>query len=513
MGCNANFYLTTARRKNVLKATDPSFLQLLQDKTLFNVEDRNSLFGTTFYEAIVKSCRDDEARRRARPRGGRGGNHNSRSSRPSTSNPSSSGYHQSSSSTPSDNQPKRGFSRPQGFRYETVPSILEYEIPPVGGRIKRFLKEWRQLSQDRWVLDIIEDGFAIDFVSIPSGNTPPPPVEMSDRLVEALNLEVEALLAKRAIKEITFQHGLFWSSLFAVPKKSGGMRPIFNLRSLKRHVSTEHFQMESLDSLRYLIKPNDWFTRIDLRDAYLSIPIRESDTKFLCFQWKDRYFAFQFLPFGLSSAPRAFTKICRPIAAHFRALGIRLLVYLDDWLLIANSRDQAIRDFQYVTSFLESLGFLVNQEKSCGVPEQVVEHLGLIVDSRTMSFALPNEKISRIIWLIETALSRDLVHLRLVSSILGNLVWAIPAFPLTQAHYRLIQRFLLKETGLSLNLNRRVNLPEEVKNELIWWAQNIRLSNGRRFFIADPDIVIFADASNDGWGAVCNDIGTGGPWT
>ena len=379
----------------------------------------------------------------------------------------------------------------------------------MGGRIKRFLKEWRQLSQDRWVLDIIEDGFAIDFVSIPSGNTPPPPVEMSDRLVEALNLEVEALLAKRAIKEITFQHGLFWSSLFAVPKKSGGMRPIFNLRSLKRHVSTEHFQMESLDSLRYLIKPNDWFTRIDLRDAYLSIPIRESDTKFLCFQWKDRYFAFQFLPFGLSSAPRAFTKICRPIAAHFRALGIRLLVYLNDWLLIANSRDQAIRDFQYVTSFLESLGFLVNQEISCGVPEQVVEHLGLIVDSRTMSFALPNEKISRIIWLIETALSRDLFHLRLVSSILGNLVWAIPAFPLTQAHYRLIQRFLLKETGLSLNLNRRVNLPEEVKNELIWWAQNIRLSNGRRFFIADPDIVIFADASNDGWGAVCNDIGTG----
>ena len=54
--CNANFYLTTARRKNVLKATDPSFLQLLQDKTLFNVEDRNSLFGATFYEAIVKSC-------------------------------------------------------------------------------------------------------------------------------------------------------------------------------------------------------------------------------------------------------------------------------------------------------------------------------------------------------------------------------------------------------------------------------------------------------------------------
>jgi hypothetical protein len=65
--CNANLYLTTARRKNVLKATDPAFLQ---DRSLFHADHRNSLFGPTFYDAIVKSCRDDEARRRARPRGG-----------------------------------------------------------------------------------------------------------------------------------------------------------------------------------------------------------------------------------------------------------------------------------------------------------------------------------------------------------------------------------------------------------------------------------------------------------
>jgi hypothetical protein len=162
---------------------------------------------------------------------------------------------------------------------------------------------------------------------------------------------------------------------------------------------------------------------------------------------------------------------------------------------------------------LEGLGFLVNHEKSYGEPSQVVEHLGLIVDSKKLMFALPEDKITKIISLVGTALSRDTTHLRLISSILGNLVWAIPAFPLTQAHYRLIQRFLLKETDSGNGLEKRIKLPEEVKSELSWWAQNIRSNNGRSFFSADPEIVIYPDASNSGWGAVYNDIGTGGPWT
>ena len=102
------------------------------------------------------------------------------------------------------------------------------------------------------------------------------------------------------------------------------------------------------------------------------------------------------------------------MSAHLRALGIRLLVYLDDWLLIARSQEQAEKDFRNVTAFLGDLGFLDNHEKSCGEPSQVVEHLGLIVDSNKLMFPLPEDKISKIISLVDTALSRDTVHLRLI---------------------------------------------------------------------------------------------------
>ena len=69
---------------------------------------------------------------------------------------------------------------------------------------------------------------------------------MSAELDKAFDDEVTSLLEKRAIKEIDFEDGFFWSSVFAIPKKTGGFRPIFNLRRLNYHIFYEHFQMESL---------------------------------------------------------------------------------------------------------------------------------------------------------------------------------------------------------------------------------------------------------------------------
>ncbi|KAI8518767.1 hypothetical protein Bbelb_020240 [Branchiostoma belcheri] len=68
----------------------------------------------------------------------------------------------------------------------------------------------------------------------------------------------------------------------------------------------------------------------DLKDAYFTVPIFHNHRKYLRFIWKDSLYEFAVLPFGLSSAPRVFTKILKPIAAQLRALGVRLVIYLDD---------------------------------------------------------------------------------------------------------------------------------------------------------------------------------------
>ncbi|KAK7113851.1 hypothetical protein V1264_000014 [Littorina saxatilis] len=93
--------------------------------------------------------------------------------------------------------------------------------------------------------------------------------------------------------------------------------------------------METPASVREALRPSDWVTSIDLTDAYFHILMHRSDRKWLRFLWGDRVFQFRALPFGLSLAPWIFTMIVRQLCALVRQKGIRLRVYLDDWLILS----------------------------------------------------------------------------------------------------------------------------------------------------------------------------------
>ena len=81
--------------------------------------------------------------------------------------------------------------------------------------------------------------------------------------------------------------------------------------------------MESARTLKDLVRRNDWLVSIDLKDAYLSVPIEEGDRKYLRFTWEERVYEFQCLSFGLSSAPRVFTKLLKPVMALLRQKRLR----------------------------------------------------------------------------------------------------------------------------------------------------------------------------------------------
>ena len=75
--------------------------------------------------------------------------------------------------------------------------------------------------------------------------------------------------------------------------------------------------------------------------AYFMVPMSKEDRQFLQFQWKDKPYQFNCLPFGLSSAPSFFTKI--PVVATLRELGLHLIIYIDDILVIAET-ESMLRD-------------------------------------------------------------------------------------------------------------------------------------------------------------------------
>ena len=95
------------------------------------------------------------------------------------------------------------------------------------------------------------------------------------------------------------------STFFLVPKKDAGMwRPILNLKPLNGFIRPKHFRAETLRAILESIQPGSWAASLDLRDAYLHVPIRQEHWKFLQFQYNGTRFEFTVLPFGLSTSPR-----------------------------------------------------------------------------------------------------------------------------------------------------------------------------------------------------------------
>ncbi|CAJ0919414.1 unnamed protein product [Ranitomeya imitator] len=186
----------------------------------------------------------------------------------------------------------------------------------------------------------------------------------------------------------------FYSNLFVVPKKDGKARPILDLKLLNRRVRLRHFWMESLRSVIASMEAQEFLCSIDIQDAYLHVPIFPGHHRFLRFAVQRDHFQFVALPFGLATAPRAFTKIMAALMAILRVRGLVLFPYLDDILIKAPSFAQAHESLSIVLDTLARFGWLVNRKKSCLIPSQRIIFLGMLFDTRQSRVFLPKDKRS-----------------------------------------------------------------------------------------------------------------------
>ena len=87
---------------------------------------------------------------------------------------------------------------------------------------------------------------------------------------------------------------------------------------------------------------------IDLKEAYLQVPVHPESRPFLRFVSKGHVFQFKALCFGLSTAPQVFSRVMTPVSAILHAMGIHMRRYLDDWLAQSSSRESLLQDLQTV---------------------------------------------------------------------------------------------------------------------------------------------------------------------
>ncbi|KAG6940406.1 ORF I polyprotein, partial [Chelydra serpentina] len=132
--------------------------------------------------------------------------------------------------------------------------------------------------------------------------------------------EVQSLLSAGAIEEVPreLRGRGFYSRYFLIPKSKGGLRPILDLRGLNRFMVKLKFRMLSLGTIIPSMDHGDCYAALDMKDAYFHIAIYPPHRRFLRFAVGQRHFQFTVLPFGLSMAPRFFTKCMAVVAAALR---------------------------------------------------------------------------------------------------------------------------------------------------------------------------------------------------
>ena len=182
---------------------------------------------------------------------------------------------------------------------------------------------------------------------------------------ELVKLDVKEMSLKGAIRKVQPSKGEFVSNLILVKKKDGDQRVVISLKQLNGYIPYRHFKMEGVQNLKYMLQKGDYMCKLDLQDAYFSFPLEKNSRQFVRFRWSGNSYEFLCLCFGLGPAARIFTKLLKVPMTILRRLNIKIIIYLDDMLLIGHSLEKIFIDRDTIIFLLQHLGFVINWKKSC----------------------------------------------------------------------------------------------------------------------------------------------------
>ncbi|KAI5645131.1 reverse transcriptase (RNA-dependent DNA polymerase) domain-containing protein [Phthorimaea operculella] len=258
------------------------------------------------------------------------------------------------------------------------------------------------------------------------------------------------------------------------------------------------------------LQPRDWMCKVDLHQAYFHVPVAESPPlSSLCgsTSGSTALLADDMSPFRSGLCSRVFASLSNWVAHQLRLEGIRLLVYLDDFLLVSQCPHTLQKQVQRAVNLLQHLGWVINMEKSSTNPSQSLEFLGIQWDTRLNQKSLPEKKLhalelclhrmdQTVIW---TPLS--------LQQLVGRLNFSSFVIPFGRFNHRNLLSLM------QISVRNCVSIPptKAALADLHWWKENFQK-------VSDiwPNPVshfIVTDASNLGWGAYIDGVHVQGPWS
>ena len=367
------------------------------------------------------------------------------------------------------------------------------------GRLRARGQWWSSWCRSNFVNSVIRRGY-----QLPWDGLPPPPLAKTNhpgckRHKTFVGNAIKELLATGAAVRCPVGVVPMCCSPLNVVEQRDKNRLILDLRHVNTHLRVPAFRYEGLQKAAELVCAQDWLFTLDLKSGYHHVDICPSDWTYLGFMFDERYYLFRSLPFGLATAPYVFTQVIKQLVQRWRAQGMRVVPYVDDILFMSRSIDEAHSSQRIVLADLQASGFILNVKKSQLEPRHYVRFLGLDIDSRTMTFRVPEDRVHNLKEALANTVHSNFATSRSMARIAGMI--ASMRLALGPAS-RCLSHGLITFINEGSSWSERRPLTAGARRDISFWEKNISTMNGWPIMKAHTfSAVLSCDASETGWGA------------
>lgn len=206
---------------------------------------------------------------------------------------------------------------------------------------------------------------------------------------ELTKQKLSDLLISGIIEEVTpDMDRSFCSSLLVVPKGRDDIRLVIDLRGPNRSIHRTPFKMPTFETILMELHGAEWFSTIDLKNAFFHIELHENSRHLTNFFAGDGIYRYKRLPFGLCNAPDIFQEVLQTVVLA----GCEGVVnYLDDMMIFGKTKEEHDRNLAKVMECLKNHNVMINEEK-CKFGQKSVDFLGFLVSSD--GWKLADDKIA-----------------------------------------------------------------------------------------------------------------------
>lgn len=168
------------------------------------------------------------------------------------------------------------------------------------------------------------------------------------------------------------------AGFFFVSKKDKSLRPCIDYRGLNDITVKNKYPLPLISSAFEPLQGATIFTKLDLRNAYHLVRIKQGDEWKTAFNTPLGHFEYLVMPFGLTNAPAVFQALVNDVLRDF--LNRFVFVYLDDILIFSRELSEHRHHVRLVLQRVLENKLFVKAEK-CEFHARSVSFLGFIIKS------------------------------------------------------------------------------------------------------------------------------------